>query len=311
MSINAMMEDIPLLPMQQDLSLVSVINNIEETKKSIAQLPCITFNRKRKQHVLEKELSRLQGLKLDFEKQSSLSNNQQNNTIDKQWICIKNNAVGIWADNKITGNLHSFTSAVSTQIADGITVIDVSNNKLEYLPLNHIIRYARNVTKVNASHNNIAAISYRSDESPYKIIGHYELKKLNMSYNQLTSFDFDTQFYATPYIEDIDLSHNPLEHCIWQDSSEWTDELKRLFINEHYPRIDIRHTKISKELVDTLKKQYMQKNIQSYATKACHIGTWTSIVPIIGSAVGMSLNIDTVIAMGIHPAAYPGILMVL
>jgi hypothetical protein len=290
MSINAM-EDILLLPMQQELSFGSVINNIEETKKSI-----IDWKFRNTPHILKEQLTSLTNVKTSLEKK--IVDNDQSKEIGDELIVIKDSVFGIWAANKIEKNYFSLKNSLSDFITKGITTIDISHNTIEYLPLNTILSYASNVTKIDASYNKISAISYRHDQEPYTPVCHGKLRELNISNNNLLSFDFDTQFDATPYIEDIDLSHNPLATCIWKNTDAWITNKK--YAIKNFPVINVCNTKLSKETINNLKQHCLEKNIQAYAVHGGGVGSLIGVFPGFATLLGMALNPQIGSAMGLE-----------
>jgi hypothetical protein len=306
------MEDTPFCT-QKELSISEVINTIESTKKLIATLPFICMGRQQIENRHEQELTRLIGKKAYLEKQL-FQNDQLTKTIDEKWIHIQDSILGVWANNK-NAHYFSFDTPLSNSISQGITVIDISKNNLEALPLCKILLFVPNVEKINASENKINTIEYQSDQKSYNIIQGKSLTELDLSYNKICSFDFDTQFEITPHVNKINLSHNPIKNYIWQDASAWKlyeNSREKFSRFERFPYIDLQYTNLNQDQINNIKIIYRQKNIQCNINKGIALGASTSVLPGISTIVGGLVYMPSIIpALGLQnmQVTYPFILL--
>lgn len=161
-------------------------------------------------------------------------------------------------------SLHGFSGlqTVDTTVRN-ITKLNISGNKLKYLPFPTIFSSCPELQELDASNNEISHLIYVSSRMVDlgAIPRGYSFKSLTLRNNQLTTFPLDQQLIATPFIELIDVSDNSNLESIPFFRTRF--EQQRRYATSNLPVIDVRNTKISQS------KNYIEFVGSEYRKKIC------------------------------------------
>jgi hypothetical protein len=243
-----------IVPQKHTTDIVLLNKQIEEAKKNLHEELhnrwFITRDKLITQtlHTLIEECSRL---KQKWER-------KKENIDSLPLIEIASPHTSLLFSNKKLKSAFGFQS-VEPWILNNITRIDISKNKLKVLPLNVFMEHCPQLKELHAAHNKIEYITYRSDRlrNKYAIAKNTSLQRLDLSYNNLESFDINMQWQSTPYLHALNLSNNIQLYLMEKPSMVW---LKPYDVP--WPIINIQETGISKSQDEkNIVQQWYRENI--------------------------------------------------
>ena len=208
--------------------------------------------------------------------------------------------------NSPKGSLLTGFFRISAATWSTISLIDLRNGDLEILPLHKFVEWCPALTELTARNNKIRSITHASCHHPYDVAvspdrrTYNGLQKLDVSYNQLTEFNFDALFEACSRMKHIDLSHNKNLHNIILDGTVPCDTSRVATCGSSVqecilPTIKAVHTLLSTEANNAkFKKAYVQTLLRLRADSAGVAGLGLSLIPTLAAlTLGFYLLPDT------------------
>lgn len=171
---------------------------------------------------------------------------------------------------------------------DGISIIDISGNRLQVLPLGDLLRWCDNLKRLKAADNQMECITYRSGSAPYFLVSHTKIEELDLSYNRFKEIECDNICTSCPKLKTLNLAYNrQLASCSCHDLVHCNGQFTTT--------IDVRGTLIDEEnTIAPLKQWYLQRirTARGYAGAK------------LGAAVGLGLMTAEALVIMVSPLIF-------
>jgi Leucine Rich Repeat (LRR) protein len=144
-------------------------------------------------------------------------------------------------------------SSLNVAQLDGISVVDISGNRLQVLPLGDLLRWCDNLKTLKVANNQIEFITYRSSSAPYFLVNHRKIKELDLSHNRFKEIECDNICTSCPKLKILNLSYNrQLASCSCHDLVHCNGQFTTT--------IDLRGTMVDEEnTITPLRRWYLQR----------------------------------------------------
>jgi hypothetical protein len=175
-------------------------------------------------------------------------------------------------------------SSLNVAQLDVISVIDISRNRLQVLPLGDLLRWCDNLKTLKAAHNQIEFITYRSSSAPYFLVNHRKIKELDLSHNRFKEVECDNICTSCPKLKTLNLSHNrQLASCSCHDLVHCNGQFTTT--------IDLRETMIDEEnTITPLKQWYLQRIRTARGYTGAKLGAAVGLGLMTAEALGIMVS---------------------